>query len=210
MPGAVTGPGVIAGFYGKVPARGDFVRAGLPRDFTDPWDDWLQTVIAGSRVQMGEDWLPAYLESPVWRFVLPMGLCGTFAAMGVMMPSVDKAGRYFPLTLAALDNRDAFDMNDGWLDRAEDAGIAALEKDVSPESLSLMLGSPPVAIEPAAILSASLWWTDGAPRVPATRLTLARLPDITTYASMLGARRDYGSVPDDANAWQDVSREAPS
>ena len=42
-------PGVVAGFYGKLPARGDFVRAGLPRDFIDPWDAWLQSVIAGSR-----------------------------------------------------------------------------------------------------------------------------------------------------------------
>ena len=29
------------GFYGKLPARGDFVRAALPRDFTDRWDAWL-------------------------------------------------------------------------------------------------------------------------------------------------------------------------
>ena len=71
MPGAV-----IAGFYGKLPARGDFVRAGLPRDFTDPWDDWLQTVVAGSRALMGEAWLPAFLEAPVWRFTLPRGMCG--------------------------------------------------------------------------------------------------------------------------------------
>ena len=46
--------GVVAGFYGKLPARGDFVRAGLPRDFTDPWDDWLQSVIAGSRALVGD------------------------------------------------------------------------------------------------------------------------------------------------------------
>ena len=66
VPGDVT-----AGFYGKLPARGDFVRAGLPRDFTDPWDDWLQSVIAGSRSLMGDAWLPAFLEAPVWRFTLP-------------------------------------------------------------------------------------------------------------------------------------------
>ena len=64
------------GFYGKLPARGDFVRAGLPRDFTDPWDDWLQSVMAGSRSLMGEAWLPAFLEAPVWRFALPPGMCG--------------------------------------------------------------------------------------------------------------------------------------
>ncbi len=53
---------VIAGFYGKLPARGDFVRGALPRDFTDRWDAWLNPAIAGSRLCMGEDWLPAFLK----------------------------------------------------------------------------------------------------------------------------------------------------
>ena len=96
---------VIVGFYGKLPARGDFVRAGLPRDFIDPWDDWLQSVMAGSRTLMGEAWLPAFLEAPVWRFTLPPGMCGAQAALGLMLPSVDRAGRYFPLTFAALSPR---------------------------------------------------------------------------------------------------------
>ena len=93
-------PGLVTvGFYGKLPARGDFVRAGLPRDFTDPWDDWLQSVIAGSRALMGDAWLPAFLEAPVWRFRPAAGMCGARAALGLMLPSVDKAGRYFPLDL---------------------------------------------------------------------------------------------------------------
>ena len=93
---------VVPASIGKLPARGDFVRAGLPRDFTDPWDDWLQSVMAGSRALMGEAWLPAFLEAPVWRFTLPPGMCGEQAVLGLMLPSVDKAGRYFPLTFAAL------------------------------------------------------------------------------------------------------------
>ena len=31
-----------AGLFGKLPARGDFVRENLPRDFTDSWDAWWQ------------------------------------------------------------------------------------------------------------------------------------------------------------------------
>ena len=95
---------VIVGFYGKLPARGDFVRAGLPRDFIDPWDGWLQSVMAGSRALMGDAWLPAFLEAPVWRFTLPPGMCGAQAAFGLMLPSVDRAGRYFPLTFAVLSH----------------------------------------------------------------------------------------------------------
>ena len=129
---------VIAGFYGKLPARGDFVRAGLPRDFTDPWDDWLQSVIAGSRSLMGEAWLPAFLEAPVWRFTLPPGMCGAQAALGLMLPSVDRAGRYFPLTFAAL--QPARCRRRGrrcrGSTRCEAAGRAALEQDTPPQEIA--------------------------------------------------------------------------
>lgn len=87
------------GFYGKVPALGDFVTRRLTRQFIDPWDDWLQNAMACSREQLGEAWLNSYLTSPLWRFALTAGACGTAPRAGVMMPSVDRVGRYFPLTI---------------------------------------------------------------------------------------------------------------
>lgn len=188
MPAA---PAILAGFYGKLPARGDFVRFGLPRDFTDPWDAWLQSVVAGSRAQMGEDWLPAFLESPVWRFALPAGLCGASAALGLMLPSVDRAGRYFPLSFAALvplgPDTAGQPAATAWLDQCEMAGRDALEQDIGPDQLSAML-DPPDLPGPAATLSQSLWWTAGAPRVPPLCLACEGMPDAATYATMLGAQ----------------------
>jgi type VI secretion system protein ImpM len=183
---------VIAGFYGKLPARGDFVRGALPRDFTDRWDAWLAAAIAGSRERMAEDWLPAFLEAPVWRFALSAGLCGGRAVLGLMLPSVDRAGRYFPLTFAALYGDGAIPADDPvWLDGCEAAGRAALEQDADPELLCAMLGVPDAAENTAgpteAGMTQSVWWTDGAPRVPATRFVLAGLPDASVYATMLGA-----------------------
>jgi type VI secretion system protein ImpM len=90
------------GYHGKLPTKGDFITRRLPRGFLDSWDSWLQDVIAGSRTRMGEAWLDAYLTSPIWRFALPAGLCGEAAAADVVMPSVDRVGRYFPLTIAAV------------------------------------------------------------------------------------------------------------
>ena len=90
------------GYHGKLPAKGDFVTRRLPRGFLDPWDSWLQDAIGGSRTRMGEAWLDAYLTSPIWRFALSPSLCGEAAVAGVVMPSVDRVGRYFPLTIAAL------------------------------------------------------------------------------------------------------------
>jgi type VI secretion system protein ImpM len=184
MPGAVD-DGVILGFSGKVPARGDFVHGGLPRDFVDPWHDWQSLVIAGSRTMMGSAWLDAFLEAPVWRFVIPSGLCGPRSAVGLIMPSVDKVGRYFPLTFAALSGSgtpDAEEWSD-WLDAVEDLGRAALDEDAPPERLM----PPPSPLSPAfGNETATLWWTDGGPRVEASRLTLPSLPDAARFASMLG------------------------
>ena len=191
---------VIAGFYGKLPARGDFVRGALPRDFTERWDAWLNPAIAGSRLCMGEDWLPAFLEAPVWRFALSAGLCGERAALGLMLPSVDRAGRYFPLTFAALYNGGPAPEDDpAWLDDCEAAGRAALEQDAGPEQLSAMLRLPEAAEGAAGRterdMTQSIWWTDGALRVPATRCVLSGLPDAAVYATMLRATEPEAMVP---------------
>jgi type VI secretion system protein ImpM len=90
----------MAGFYGKLPAKGDFLTRNLPRDFIDCWDEWLQAGMNASRQALGEAWLQTYLTSPLWRYVLPPGICGASAWAGVVMPSMDKVGRYFPMTVA--------------------------------------------------------------------------------------------------------------
>lgn len=193
MPGAV-GPEILRGFAGKIPARGDFVHAGLPRDFTDPWHDWQSLVIAGSQTLMGEAWLEAFLEAPVWRFILPPGLCGPRAAVGLIMPSVDKVGRYFPLTLAALPDAltpNADDWAD-WLDTVETLGRLALDEDAPPERL--MPPAPPSSTRVTSE-TMSLWWSDGGPRVEPSRFTLASLPDAACYACMLGHLAPTESAP---------------
>ena len=89
------------GFYGKIPARGDFVARRLDPKFLKPLDEWLQRSIATSQRQLKDFWLTAYLDTPIWRFVMGPGLCGDVAVAGILMPSVDRVGRYFPLVLAA-------------------------------------------------------------------------------------------------------------
>lgn len=122
------------GFFGKVPVRGDFVTRRLPQSFTGPWDHWLQGAIAESREQIGEDWLDIYLNAPLWHFALSPGVCGEMAVAGLMMPSVDRVGRYFPLTVAAiLDDMAApceLAASAGdWFDAVEELALSALEDD---------------------------------------------------------------------------------
>ena len=99
-PGGPSAPGRAFGAFGKMPAQGDFVRMGLPRDFVEPWDRWLQSGLVAARDAMGEGWREAYFSAPIWRFHLAPGLAGGAPAMGVLTPSVDRVGRQFPMTLA--------------------------------------------------------------------------------------------------------------
>ena len=127
------------GFYGKVPARGDFVSRRVPRAFLDPWDSWLQRAVAASRAALGETWLDAYLTGPIWRFALGPGLCGERAAAGLVMPSVDSVGRYYPMTLAALlDGRpNPFALavqGEAWFGAAEELALTCLEESFDPEA----------------------------------------------------------------------------
>ncbi len=100
--GDVTASATV-GFFGKLPCRGDFVRRRVPDEFVSAWDEWLQQCLTQSREQLvnawGDRWRDAYLSGPIWRFVLAEGVCGTGAYAGVVMPSVDRVGRCFPLTI---------------------------------------------------------------------------------------------------------------
>lgn len=89
------------GAFGKLPALGDFLRMDLAAGFIDPWDRWLQEGLLAARAALGEGWQDAYFSAPIWRFNLSPGLVGAAPVMGVMMSSVDRVGRQFPLTLAS-------------------------------------------------------------------------------------------------------------
>lgn len=89
------------GFFGKVTCHGDFVTRALPPDIVQAWDGWMQEALQASCEQLGAKWLALYLTSPVWRFALSPGVLGADGWAGVMMPSVDRVGRHFPLMIAA-------------------------------------------------------------------------------------------------------------
>jgi len=129
------------GFYGKIPTNGDFVSRHLPRTFIDPWDQWLQEGIASSREQLGNQWLDSYLTGPIWRFALSRGVCGDTAWTGLVMPSVDRVGRYFPLTLATSVTEsykllDIADKEDSWFTQAEGIALSALDQNNNLDSFN--------------------------------------------------------------------------
>ena len=190
--------GARAGFYGKLPARGDFVRENLPRDFTDPWDAWWQRGLAETQHRAGEAWRAAWLEAPIWHFILPPGLCGKQGVLGIWLPSVDRSGRYFPLTIAAVAPTDwapHLGAMQPFLAAVTQLGCDALEHDLAPDILlghvqAAFLASADAEAAEGAIPSPALpgqatWWTEGGVRVAPRRETGTNLPEGDRFATLI-------------------------
>lgn len=124
-------PNASVGFFGKLPSNGDFLQRRVPQAFLDVWDPWLQECVHASRESLQEAWLAAYLTSPVWRFVLPEAICGSGAYAGILAPSVDRVGRYFPMTIVTQVDVDANPLDfamqrRSWFDALESLLVTAL------------------------------------------------------------------------------------
>ena len=130
----------IKGCFGKLPAHGDFVWQGLPSEFVTPWDKWQQRLMAALQQQAPDRWLESYLQNPFWRFVIRDAALGPYVWCGVLMPSVDAVGRYFPFTLADALPADApltsvVNALPGWFDMVEDLMLSALTQSVPVNTL---------------------------------------------------------------------------
>lgn len=196
------GQPLMAGCFGKLPARGDFLLRGLPRTFADPWHEWLLDGLQASRAVLGEGWLDRYLNAPIWRFALDAGVCGPQAAAGVMMPSVDKAGRHFPLTLVALfapgQTAEGSGADGAWFEAAEDLALSALTHTLDVEAFVGSVAAlsvpdprpqPPAGLAPPA---AARWWTLGGEGVAEQGFTGAGLPPAARFADFLTGQSGEG------------------
>lgn len=88
------------GWYGKLAALGDFASRRLPQPWVQACDQWLSECLLSSRAELGADWLDLYLTAPLWRFAWAPGVIDAQWWFGVLMPSCDNVGRYFPLLVA--------------------------------------------------------------------------------------------------------------
>jgi type VI secretion system protein ImpM len=184
------------GFYGKVPSRGDFVGRRLPPDFIAVWDRWLQDGLRQSRELLGAAWLDLYLNSPVWRFALDAGVCGGEAMAGVMIPSVDRVGRYFPFTVAgavapAVIGADLFEREAAWFDVLEQCALDSLAEGFSLQRMDAALcalGAPRAAADGGAAPASgrALFLGGGSPLLPPALLDCAGLPPPGIFCAMLG------------------------
>jgi type VI secretion system protein ImpM len=123
-------------WFGKLPGTGDFARRRLDDNFLGSWDQWLQNGLMRLR-NLHDDWMTRYLRAPLWYFVLGEHVIDSKPWVGVMMPSVDSVGRYFPLTLvheikdASVLRTPEFDLTlASWWSRCAQHAFVALENNL--------------------------------------------------------------------------------
>jgi len=197
----ITTPATV-GFYGKLPIVGDFVSRRLPEAFITRWDTWLQSSIASSQNQLGDTWLDTYLTSHIWRFVLSPGVCGEQAVAGILMPSVDKVGRYFPLTVACFFDgshslSNLFSLASSWFEQLEEVALTGLEGQVDLiEFDELVATLPVISIENiifpethndsvTAVIYQSLWSNGNSDNVDASLMMFQGLPPVEQFSEFL-------------------------
>ncbi len=129
------------GAFGKIPSVGDFFRLSPPAGFVSVWDGWVQRAMLSAGAVLGAGWDSHYMSAPIWRFSLSPGLAGAQPVIGVLMPSVDRVGRRFPLTLMAVAGQGACDhfAEDTLFQRLEDVALSALDDDMTRERLDAEL-----------------------------------------------------------------------
>ena len=132
--------GPAVGMFGKLPAHGDFVQRNVPGPFMEVWDEWLMRCLHTSREALGEHWLEVYLTSPIWRFALSPGAVDASAWAGIVMPSVDSVGRYYPLTVLQrltpqVNVVELVSAQTAWFDKFEALALRGLEEGLDADRL---------------------------------------------------------------------------
>ena len=129
---------LTTGFYGKIPAAGDFVSRGLPGDFIRAWD------------RFAASWLVPPIVDGTWHDDIVLrfasGGFGAAAMAGIVMPSRDRAGRRFPLTVAAASDRAAEELAGDapdWFDGLEKLACAATREGATADELAAALAGLP-------------------------------------------------------------------
>jgi type VI secretion system protein ImpM len=140
------------GVFGKLPQKRDFITFGIPNAVLNPLETWLQSAVAASRAELGQNWQDLYLVAPIWRFWIGPRIFGQGCA-GVIMPSVDRVGRFFPLLglYCTAEGEQLppppFAPQGEWYAALDARLLPTLEEGVEIEVDRLMEGLPPPSIE---------------------------------------------------------------
>jgi type VI secretion system protein ImpM len=208
-------PAEAPGFFGKVPALGDFLSRRVPASLRADWEAWLASLVVSARAALGDDWPADWLTAPLWHFVLGKEIAPPDGAAGVLIASADRVGRMFPFTV--IGTATGTNARADWDARAEALALGAFDNDFDADALDAALqalGPPPAVMgatrptghwrllfqgddpipdhdrQADAMLQPpgtdqSSWWCRGSDRVAPMHLRCAGLPDAETATAMI-------------------------
>lgn len=146
---------ILPGFYGKMPATGDFVTRRLTGDFVRAWDRWLAQHVVPL---IGSESWPH--NTPL-RFLTGPGFVG--ASAGIILQSVDRIGRQFPLSVVAQLSEAPVELAyaDAWFAEIEKVAMAAQGGELTPDELDSALAALRVPqVEPGEeVIGDMVMWT---------------------------------------------------
>ena len=137
---------------GKLPSHGDFVARGVHRSERHELDQWLAANMAAAREEFGDKFDTAFDSAPPWRFAW-RDMAWT---AGALVPSIDSAGRRFPL-LVALPQL-AEDQVRPAAEACENAASDAIAKGWSADELQGAIAVPDAAPQASPVQEG--WWID--------------------------------------------------
>lgn len=137
---------------GKLPGHGDFVARGVGSGERQQIDEWLAASMAAAREELGGKFEAAFDIAPPWRFAWR----DTRWTAGALVPSIDSAGRRFPLLVAVADLaeeevRPAAEI-------CENAASEAIAKGWSADELLQAINTSDIASEDSPVHAG--WWND--------------------------------------------------
>lgn len=146
-----TSPSIDACWFGKLPSIGDFVGRRMPHALATDWDYWLRSGLDQLRSEAPESWTQRFIHSPIWFFLTPARVTGV-PACGVIAPSVDRVGRFYPLTVMSLAGAQQQAMAEPatlsrFLAGAHAAVVDARRLPLSPDELDARLAALPSPFE---------------------------------------------------------------
>lgn len=158
------------GFFGKLPAVGDFVARGLPVGVRTPLDGWLTNqIVPLARTATG--WPEGGVRAAINLAHTPCLL--------LIEPSEDAVGRSYPIVactpMAGADQTAA----DAWADTIWPMLLRGVDEGISPDALLTLCKAQSVSgAQSETIVPPVIWWAGQEPAAQAGQL--ARLAQISS------------------------------
>ena len=133
---SVEQPGIMIGVYGKLPCAGDFFYRHLSASTLEALDRFHAQSLYELQKTYANQWQERFLHSAAWCCYIPRHCWADSSFLGVIVPSCDRVGRAYPLTLLlpltpALEPMIFALPFERWLKRSQSIIQAGLEQQFS-------------------------------------------------------------------------------